>query len=210
MTPTPGFHQRQKVRLAAFAAGGFALGADRTAVREELVEYRRFLVVVAGSHGVLAVLFDQGLVTAEDLLNLHRVVGDELGGGIDGGESAADDARRQAHLQVGHGGFLGSPGKLQCHQKIRRLADTADQIVLQIDDGRLARTRGDGHVIETELPRVFDGQRAAEAHAAVDLEVAPPCEREVDDLRKFLSQRTVMPYSATPPNPAITRLSRSS
>ncbi len=29
-------------------------------------------------------------------------------------------------------------------------------------------------------------------------------------LRKFLSQRTVMPYSATPPNPAITRLSSGS
>ncbi len=28
--------------------------------------------------------------------------------------------------------------------------------------------------------------------------------------RKFLSQRTVMPYSATPPKPAITRLPRSS
>src|SRR3954465_10697075 len=29
-------------------------------------------------------------------------------------------------------------------------------------------------------------------------------------LRKFLSQRTVMPYSATPPKPAITRLSSGS
>ena len=28
--------------------------------------------------------------------------------------------------------------------------------------------------------------------------------------RKFLSQRTVMPYSATPPKPAITRAPRSS
>ena len=29
-------------------------------------------------------------------------------------------------------------------------------------------------------------------------------------LRKFLSQRTVMPYSATPPNPAMTRSSSDS
>ncbi len=153
---------------------------------EELVEYRQFLVVVACPHPVDAVTGHQDLVAIEDLLHLHRVVGEQLGGGIDGGQAPADDAGGQAHLQVGHGRALGGAGKLQRHQEIRGFANSANEIVLQIDDRRLAGTGSDGHVVEAEAPGIFDGQGSAEARAAVELEVPAPRERQINDLEKIL------------------------
>ena len=172
--PAPGLHQRQKVRLAPLAAGLVALGADGSAVLEELIEYRHFLFVVTCPYGIDAVTGRQDLVAVEDLLHLHRVVGNQLGGGIDGRQAPADDTGGQAHLQVGHGRLLGGAGQLQRHQEVRCFADPANEVVLQVDDRRLAGARRDGHVVEAEAPGILDGQCSTEAHTAVKLEVAAP------------------------------------
>jgi hypothetical protein len=57
-------------------------------------------------------------VAVENLLDLHGVVGEQLGRGVDGREPAADDDGRQPHLQVRHRVALGRAGELQGHQKV--------------------------------------------------------------------------------------------
>ena len=153
---------------------------------EELVEYRQLLLVVACPHSIDTVTDHQDFVAVEGLLHLHRVVGHQLGGGIDGRQAPADDAGGQAHLQVGHGGLLGGAGQLQRHQEIRCLADATNKVVLHVDDGRFAGARGDGNVIEAQAPGILDGQRPAEAHAAVEFEVAAPRQGQIDDLEEVL------------------------
>ena len=73
------------------------------------------------------------------------------------------------HLQVRDARVLVGAGELQGHQEVARLADAARQVVLHVDDRRPARARGDRDVVEAERPRVVERERAAEAHAAVDL-----------------------------------------
>ena len=78
-----------------------ALGAHGAAVREELVEdaaapRRRSMPRTRASPSSR----DQRLVAVERLLDLDRVVGQQLGGGVDAGQAAADHDRRQPHLQV--------------------------------------------------------------------------------------------------------------
>ncbi len=65
-------------------------------------------------------------------------------------------------------------------------------------------------MIEAHAPGLFQRDGAAEAHAAEHGEVARRSSSRRIIFRKFLSQRTVMPYSATPPKPAMARLPRSS
>ena len=83
------------------ACGPRALGAHGAAVGAELVEDlaappRRTWPRTA----CLAELRDQRLVARQRLLDLDRVVGEELGGRVDAGQAAADHHRRQPHLQV--------------------------------------------------------------------------------------------------------------
>ena len=77
-------------------------------------------------------------VTVQNLLNLNRIVGERFGAGIDGRQAATDHPGRKPDLHVGEGGFLRSTGKLKPHQEIRCFSNTPDEVVLKIDQGRLA------------------------------------------------------------------------
>ena len=101
---------------------------------------------------------------------------------------------------------LGGAGQLQRHQEIGGLPHPGRQAVLHRDHGRPAGAGAQRDMVEAEREGAVDRQRAAEAHAAIHRELARRSSSSRTILRKFLSQRTVMPYSATPPNPAMTRV----
>ena len=69
--------------------------------------------------------------------------------------------------------------ELQRHQEVGRLAHAADQVVLDVDDRRLARARRDRDVVEAHRERLVGVDGAAEAHAAVDAEARPPRQVQV-------------------------------
>ena len=138
------------------------------------------------AHARLAELAHQRVVAVEDLLDLDRVVGHQLGGGVDAGQAAADHDRGQPRLQVRQRVLLERAGQLQRHQEVAGLADAADQVVLDVDDRRPAGAGGDRDVIDPDRPRFVDRQRAAEAHAAVDLQLVAPRQRQVDQRQEVL------------------------
>ncbi len=153
---------------------------------EELVEDALLLGVVHGADARLAELGGQRFVARQRLFDLERVVGEELRGGIDAGQAAADHDGGQARLQIRQRIPLERAGELQRHQEVAGLADAANQVVLDVDDRRAARAGRDRDVIDAESPRVFDRQRAAEADAAVDAELVTARQRQVNQREEVL------------------------
>ena len=153
---------------------------------QELVEDRALFVVVAPAHGVDALRGHQRLVPIERFLDLQRVIGEQLGGGVDAGEATANHHRRQAHLQVRQRVGLEGTGQLQGHQEVAGLADAAHQVVADVDHRGSAGARGNGHVIDAERPGVVERQAAAETHAAVDAHARATRQREVDQRQEVL------------------------
>ena len=178
--------QLRELRLAAFARGLLALGADRARMLQEFGCGVGFLRRPAGADGGFAALLDQGLVAAEELLDLQRIIGERLGGGVDRGEPAADDHDRQAHLQVGEAVGLGGAGELQRHQEVGGLAHAGGEPVLHRHDGRAAGAGAQRDVVEAEREGAVDGERAAEAHAAEHRELAAPFQQQADELEEIL------------------------
>ena len=64
------------------------------------------------SHRVLAFFYGQCMVTLQEFFGLNGVVGEGLGGSIDGGETAADDDHWQAYLHIGNRVRLCGAGEL--------------------------------------------------------------------------------------------------
>src|SRR6185312_9116009 len=89
-------------------------------------------------------------------------------------------------LEVGDGRPLVGPGELEGHEEVRGLADAAGDVVLERDDGRPPRARGDRYVVEAELPGVVQIERPAEADAAVHAEEALPGQGHVEDGEEVL------------------------
>ena len=81
---------------------------------------------------------------------------------------------------------LAAPVELQRHQEVGRLAHAADQVVLDVDDRRLARARRDRDVVEPHRERLVGVDGAAEADAAVDAEARPPRQRQVQRAQEAL------------------------
>ena len=165
----PLLDQRREVRHLAGRDRARPLGPHRAPVLEELARDLALLVVV-GQLQRRGRLVPQRLPALEELLDLDRVVGGRLGGGVDAGQPAADHQRRQPDLQAGERVALERPRQLQRHQEVGRLAHAADQVVLDVDDRRLAGARRDPDVIEPHRERLVGVDRAAEADAAVDAE----------------------------------------
>jgi len=163
-----------------------------------------------GAHGVLARFGGKGLEAREELLDLHQVVGERLGRRVDRRETAADHHHGQAQLHVGDRVRLGRAGQLQRHEEVGGGAYSAREAVGDVEHGRLAGAHGERDVVEAKLHRILQRDRAAEAHPAVHREVGAALEEQPHQLEEVLVQRTVMPYSATPPNPAMTRSSSDS
>jgi hypothetical protein len=116
-------------------------------------------------------------------------------------QTAADDDSRKPHLQIRKRVFFERAGQLQRHQKIRRLTNAANQIVFHRHDRRASRAGRNRDVVETEIPGVFNRQRSAETNAAVSAKTLARVSISCIIVRKFLSQRTVMPYSERRRNP---------
>ena len=122
----PGADERHEVRRLAGRRRARAFRADEAAVAHVLVEQFQFFRVVARAQARLAELGGQRLVTLHGLLDQHRVVRHQLGGGVDRGQPAADHDRRQPRLQVRQRAAFERAGQLQRHQEIARLPDPAD------------------------------------------------------------------------------------
>ena len=120
----------------------------------------------------------------QDFFNLHRIIRHQFRCGIHCCQTAADNARRQPHLQVGHRRGLGRASQLQGHQKVRGLADAAHQVVFNINNGRLARAGCDTNMIETHVPGIVYGNRTAETYAAVGPKSLPSLQGQVDDFQE--------------------------
>ena len=182
----PAANEGDEVGVVAGPGGARARGAHRAAVRQELVEDGELLGVEPAAHRRLAQVLHHRLVPVQRLLHLDRVIRHELGGRVDAREAAADHHGGQPHLQVGHRLALERAGQLQGHQEVAGLADAANEVALDVDDGGPARARGNGHVVEAVLPRLAERQRAAEADAAVDLQLLAARQREVDEREEVL------------------------
>ena len=110
----------------------------------------RVLRAPAGAHRRLAALGDQGLVAREELLHLHRIIGERFRRGVDRGEAAADHHHRQAHGEIGEAVGLGRAGELQRHQEVRGLAHAAREAVLHRHDGRPPGAGAERDVVEAQ------------------------------------------------------------
>ena len=137
-------------------------------------------------NGRAALLRRQHLVPPEELLHLHGVIGECLGGRVDRSQPPADDDDRQAQLHVGERIRPRRAGQLQRHQEIGRGANAVGEPVRQLEHRRLPRARGDGHVVEAECKCALGVQRSAEAHASVQREPRAPLEQEPDQLQEIL------------------------
>ena len=141
---------------------------------------------IARSSGVPRRLALQRFVAREELLHLHRVVGERFGRGVDRGQAAADHHDRQADLQVGDRFVLRRAGELQRHEEVGGGAHAAREAVRDLEHRRPAGTGAQRDVVEAVGEGFVDGQRAAEAHAAEHRELAPPLEQQADDLEEVL------------------------
>ena len=182
----PGVQQAEDGGFPALVARRLPFGPDRARVGQKRVADLRLLGVPDGAHGVLADLGGQGLVTAQELLDLRGVVGQRLGRRVDRGQPAADHDRGQAQLQVGHRVPARRAGQLQGHQEVRRHAHAARQRARHVDDGRPAGAGAVGDMVETVGEGVLDGERSAEADAAEHAEALPPLQLQPDELQEVL------------------------
>ena len=65
----------------------------------------------------------EDFVTVEDLLHLDRIIGQDLGGRVDGRQPTADHHGRQPDLQIEQGVAAEGPSRLESHQEVAGLAD---------------------------------------------------------------------------------------
>ena len=184
----PAIDQRLKVRLFAACRRSLAFLANFASVPKEFIEDLRILPHRNPSRTLrFRIACADLLVARQQFFDLDRIVGHELRRRIDRGQTATDDAGRQAYLQIGQRRPLRGAGQLQRHQKVRRLADTANQIVLQLDDRRLAGAGRDRNVIESEVPGVLDRQRfRRNARRRSSGKLARRARDEINDLQEIL------------------------
>ena len=167
----------------------------------------------AGVHDdstALRPLSSRQLVTRQELLDLHRIVGERLGRRVDRREAAADDHDGQSQLHVRERILFRRPGELQRHQEIGRGAHTLREAVRQLEHRRPAGAGGERHVIEPERERAFGVDRAAEAHAAVHREALAPLDQQAQQLEEVLvpaNGDAVLGHTAEPGHhPIVERL----
>jgi hypothetical protein len=140
--------EAREVRGLGRRPGALALAAHLGAVMEEPVEHLALLAVEDGPEPRFPPRPRERLVSGEGLLRQQRVVGEELGRGVDRRQASADHDRRQLDLQIGERLLLARPGQLKRHQEVGGLAHAADQVVLDVDDRRSAGAGGDRDVID--------------------------------------------------------------
>ena len=162
----PGLQQFQHARLAALFGGAYPLHADGARVRQEFIRNSPLDNCPRSPHLILAAFGAEGFETAQEFLDLQRVIGKGFGRRVDRGQAATDDHHRQAHLHVGDGIVLGRASELQGHEEIRCRAHAGRESIGNVEDSRAAGAGGQHHVIEAQVEGVIGGDRAAEPHAA--------------------------------------------
>jgi len=125
-------------------------------------------------------------VPGEEFLDLHRVVRERFGRGVDRGEPAADHHHRQSQLHVRQRVGARRAGELQRHQEVARGAHAARQPVRDVERRGLAGAERQRDVIEAQRERVVGAQRAAEAHATHQGEALAPFEQQPHQLQEVL------------------------
>src|SRR5204863_7594116 len=100
---------------------------------------------------------------------------------------SADDDGGKPYLQVCQRRLLECPRELQRHEEIACLAHAADEVVLQANQRRLSRARGERHVVEAvAIERVLYRDGSAEARSAIEAEVAPAGEVQMEHVEERL------------------------
>ena len=99
----PVLQEFQHAGCPAFVFGMKALLPDFAGVVQELLGNLALLGIPAIAHGVLADALAQALVALQKLLHLHHVVGEGLGGRVDGSQASADHHHGKPHLHIGDG-----------------------------------------------------------------------------------------------------------
>ena len=175
----PGAQQLADARRLAGRGRPRPLRPDRAGMGEELFGDLRF---VRGP-GDLSV---QRLAARQELLDLHRVIGERLGRGVDGGEPAAHHDYRQAYLEVGDAVGARRAGELERHQEVGRHAHAGRQRIRHRHMGRPPGPGRHRHMVETPFERLVEPERAAEAHAADHGEGRAPLQQQAHDLEEVL------------------------
>ena len=183
---SPGPDERDEVGCLASRRGSASLAADGAPVRQVLVEHTEFFRVVETADLRLAEFSGDRLVLLQRLLDLDRVVRHQFCRGVDRRQTATDHHGRHAHLQVRQCVAFERARELQGHEEVARRSDPADQVVLHVDHGRTPSAARDGDVIEAIRPGVFEGKRAAEADAAVDLQAPATGQRQMQQRQEVL------------------------
>ncbi len=186
--PAPGIEQRGEAGRAAFGGGGLALGLQRFCVLQVLACDLSLFIRPGRAHRSFAALGGECAITDGEFLDLPHIIGETFGGGVDGGQSAADHDDRHADLQIGDGRHFRRACELQSHQEVARLTHAAREVVRHVDNGRPPRAHAQRDMVEPHRPGIVHGDRgaAAEAHAAERRELRTPLQEQADDLEVVL------------------------
>ncbi len=182
----PRLQQLQHARRASFASGRSALGANRAPVRQVFERDIAFVVGPFRLDTLASAFGDQRVVARDEFLDLHRVVRQRLGGGIDRGQAAADDDDRQTDLHIRDRILARRAGELQRHQEVRCRAHAFGQRVRKIEHRRPTGAGGERNVVEAQGEGVFDVERAAEADAAAQRKAIAALDQKTQQLEEVL------------------------
>ena len=175
----PGAQQLTNARRLAGRGRPRPLRSQRTGMGEELF----------GDLGLLLRPRDLAvprLAARKELLDLHRVIGERLGRGVDGRQPAAHHDHRQAYLEVGDAVGARRAGKLERHQEVRRHAHARRQRIRHRHMGRPSGPGRHGHMVEAPFERLVEPERAAEAHPADHGEGRAPLQQQPHELEEVL------------------------
>ena len=173
-------------RLTPLCLGLLTFIAYGARVCQEFLGNLAFVVVPGRADRLLPDFALQRFVALQEFFDLHHVVGQRFGGGVDRGEAAADHHDGQSHLHVGDGVGFRRPRQLQRHQEIGSRAHAARKAVGNIQHRRAARADAERDVVEAHPPCVLDGHRAAKAHTAEHRECVASLHQQADQLEEVL------------------------
>ena len=184
--PAPALEQLQHPRWTPLLRRRRALGADSAGMSQIFL---RDVGLGGGPRGfdfLRTALGDELLVARQKFLDLHRIISERFGRGIDRRQAAADDHDRQADLHVGHRIHTRGAGELQRHQEIRRGANAVGEPVRKLEHRRPPGAGRQCNVIEPEREGAFGIDRAAETHAAKQREALAAFDQQSNDFEEVL------------------------
>ena len=122
----------------------------------------------------------------QPLQTLTHIIRQSLCRRVNGGQSAADDHRRQAQLQIGDAVFARRTRQLQCHQKVRCLTHPARQTIGQIQYGGSSRSHAQGNVVKPHTKGIRKSQCATKQNAAINGTRGAPLQQQTQNQQKIL------------------------